>query len=124
METQALEYKLTTDSGLIRIRRVIRNAETARTVYGAMRAAIVASGKFDNAAQFDEHGTFFTRQGGWPAWIQYALSQFASAFSDKWHIPPSEESMAWGEFLGGTSGTDRRPADAKLREVLAPVLGE
>jgi hypothetical protein len=85
--------------------------------YAEARDAVVASGRFKTAEEFDAHvervnagqatGIRLARYH-----LQTALGQMAQSLVV---TPPSEETLAWGGFLGGEIYHDKTAAEAFCR---------
>ena len=105
------------------------STEQLRAVYRTARGVVVHE-RDASEAEFDRHVRAYV--AGWEGfgltegarWVLVALTTVASAFSVTRFVPPSEQTLDEGGFLGGFAVTDPRPGEDKAEQVLAAVLGE
>lgn len=99
---------------------------TLATEYGAKFARVDILGKLGVTtaeAAFDSHVSYFVQPGA--IGIRHerdrllaAFGQLHGAYTRNVSIPPSQETLAWGGFLGGEILHDTSDADATCLRVL------
>lgn len=103
-------------------------ADQLRTMYAEARGICVGAGRFPGAAEFDaflRHYVDFEargKDGVARSWVQSAFGQVSLVFAKNVSIPPSQETLDWGGFLGGEVHWDHSKGDAIVRQIMANAV--
>lgn len=105
------------------------NLHQLRAIYAEARGLCVGAGRFPDAKAFDafiapriEASRFLVQTAR--SFVQAALGQVSNQFAVNASIPPSEETLAWGGFLGGEVIWDHERSNEIILAILASARKE